>query len=269
MPISSTSIAETGATTVTANSSAVQSKQLIKVTKRNKTRVKGLASRLSLSIEADDHQKNTSDYDNLSDSLERCFSDGCLSRNDFSKSDSTSPLHDIHRLDLDLDVITLGRLDKLKLEEAKRKFNSSNTDILNQAAHIALRQNSKDFISTPIECLDTDIYKLYRVVLEQTNLETWDNTDECSDENNKFTITCNQPFSQTTSPTHRNRNNFNLDFGQPDSWSNFTQIKVDKCVEADEDLLNTWVIMMIICNGTLCKIVMEPFYTIFFVKILN
>ena len=67
-------------------------KQTIRVAKRNK--IKNAASRHSLSIDNEEQQfqKNTSDYDNLSDSLERCFSDGYLNNNEYVSLNNSNNL---------------------------------------------------------------------------------------------------------------------------------------------------------------------------------
>jgi hypothetical protein len=194
-------------------------KQTIRVAKRNKT--KNPISRHSLSIDNEEQQfqKNTSDYDNLSDSLDRCFSDGYLNKNEYVSLNSNNP-----KLELDVDI--LSRFDRFKFEEHQHQ-RPKEIDFLNDAVCIDTKQPH-----TALECLETDFYKLYRVVLEQSHLETWDNTEETSfnsrttlnntlDEN-KITISCKQPLSPVNNRNSaKNIVNKSLNFAQPDSWSNF------------------------------------------------
>ena len=108
---------------------------------------------------------------------------------------------------IELDVNILSRFERFKVDEY-------------QDRQQAQEENSG------LECLETDIYKLYRVVLEQSNLETWDNTDDTTansiPEENKITISCKQPLSPINyRNTPKNVSNKSLNFGQPESWSNF------------------------------------------------
>ena len=97
MPITSNVLEKTAsANTLTNTPATLDTKSTIKIAKRTKTKNK---SRLSLSVETDE-LKNVSDYDNVSDHLDRCFSDSHLNSN---SANYTINHH------LDLDIVTLGQ----------------------------------------------------------------------------------------------------------------------------------------------------------------
>ena len=91
---------------------------------------------------------------------------------------------------------------------------------------------------------NTDIYKLYRVVLEQTYPETWNNLDSTDEENgnenayteNKCSISSQQPFTLAKHcGPNKTTTSCSLDFGQPDSWSNLTLVQLTESASSDSD----------------------------------